>query len=81
MTKWPVQNQTHRTIQKHAEHQDEKDIQNKLCFMFFGFFYFFNFLNDSFKRKQTPLTTLHYPLPIMASRLCHILVWATQLIY
>ena len=25
MTKWPVQKQTHRTEQKHPEHQDAKD--------------------------------------------------------
>ena len=30
MTKWPVQKQTHRKAQKHAEHEDATDIQNKL---------------------------------------------------
>jgi len=30
MTKWQVQKQTPRTAQKHAEHQDATDIQNKL---------------------------------------------------
>jgi len=29
-TKWPVQKQTHRKAQKHAEHQDVTDIQNNL---------------------------------------------------
>jgi len=38
MTKWPVQKQTHRTAQKHAEHQDATYIQNKLFFVFFRFF-------------------------------------------
>ena len=33
LTKWPVQNQTHRTTQKHEEHQDAPDIQNKLYFI------------------------------------------------
>jgi len=26
MTKWPVQNPTHKTTQKHVEHQDATDI-------------------------------------------------------
>jgi len=29
MTKWPVQKQTHRTTQKHVEHQGATDIQKK----------------------------------------------------
>jgi len=29
MTKWPLQKQTHKTAQQHAEHQDATDIQNK----------------------------------------------------
>jgi len=29
MTKWPIQKQTHRTTQKHVEHQDATDIQKK----------------------------------------------------
>ena len=31
MTKWPVQNPTHRTTQKqvHVEHQDEQTFRNK----------------------------------------------------
>jgi len=32
MTKWPVQKLTHRTVLKHAEHQDATDIQNNLFF-------------------------------------------------
>ena len=36
-----VQKQIHITAQKHAEHQDAKDIQKKLFFVFFGFFYLF----------------------------------------
>jgi len=28
MAKWPVQKQTHKTTQKHVEHQDARDIQN-----------------------------------------------------
>jgi len=36
MTKWPVQKPTHRTTQKHVEHQDATDIQNKLFFVFFS---------------------------------------------
>jgi len=39
VTKWPVQKQTHRTAQKHTEHQDATDIQNKLVFVFFFGFY------------------------------------------
>ena len=30
MTKWPVQKQTHRITQKHAEHLDTTDIGNKI---------------------------------------------------
>ena len=30
--------QTHRTAQKHTEHVEATDIQNKLYFVFFGFF-------------------------------------------
>jgi len=37
MTKWPGQNQTHRTTQKHAEQQDATDIQKKT--VFFGFLF------------------------------------------
>jgi len=46
MTKWPVQNQTHITAQKHAEYQDATDIQKKkTIFVNFGFlFLFLNFL-------------------------------------
>jgi len=42
MTKWPVQKQTHRTTQKHVEHQDTTDIQKKKThlFVFFGFLFF-----------------------------------------
>ena len=29
MTKWPVQKQTHRTAQKHAEHQENTCIVSK----------------------------------------------------
>jgi len=29
MTNWPVQKQTHRTAQKHTEHQAATDIQIK----------------------------------------------------
>ena len=29
MTKWPVQKPTHRTTQKHVEHLDVTDIQEK----------------------------------------------------
>jgi len=36
MTKWPVQKPTHRTTQKHAEHQDAADIQKTPIFVFFG---------------------------------------------
>jgi len=32
MTKWPVQKQTHRTTQKHVEHQDATDIQKNTNF-------------------------------------------------
>jgi len=40
MTKWPVQKQTHRTAQKHAENQDAADIQNTLFLCFSEFFIF-----------------------------------------
>jgi len=50
MTKWHVQKPTHRTTQKHAEHQDATDIQNKLkkCVFFRIVLYYINydFLND-----------------------------------
>jgi len=36
--KCPLQNQTHRTAQKHAEHQYTTDIQNELFFCVFGNF-------------------------------------------
>jgi len=51
MTKWPDQKQTHRTAQKHAEHQNATDIQNKLflCFSDFSIF-IYDFLNDFFKK-------------------------------
>jgi len=35
MTKWTVQKQTHRTTQKHVEHQDATAIQKKLLFVFY----------------------------------------------
>jgi len=38
MTKWPVQNQSHRTTQKHVEHQDATGIPKKtrpVCGNFF----------------------------------------------
>jgi len=37
MTKWPIHKQTHRTTQKHAEHEDATDIL---------FCCIYNFLND-----------------------------------
>jgi len=30
ITEWPVQKQTHRTIQKHVEHQDATDIKKTI---------------------------------------------------
>jgi len=30
MPKWPVHKQTHRTTQKHVEHQDATDIQKNI---------------------------------------------------
>jgi len=42
--KRPVQKQTHRKTQKHAEHQDATDIDNKLFFFFFSDFYFLFYL-------------------------------------
>jgi len=50
MTKSPAQNQTHRTAQKHSEHKDATDIQNKLffCFVFSDISIFY--LNDFFKK-------------------------------
>jgi len=30
LTKWPVQKETHKTAQKHTEHQAATDIRNKL---------------------------------------------------
>jgi len=67
MTTWPIQNKTHRTLQKH---QDAQDIQNKLFYEFFGFFYFYfilNFLNDFFKKclvlsHSKPHTFIHVPV-------------------
>jgi len=41
MSKWPVQKQTHRTAQKHAEHQDAADIQQKCVFRLFLFYFLF----------------------------------------
>ena len=46
MIKWPVQKQTHRTTQKHIEHQgansEEKTI---VCvFQFPNFYYIFNYI-------------------------------------
>jgi len=35
MTKWPVHKQTHRTTQKHTEHQDATDIQKTRFFCVF----------------------------------------------
>jgi len=43
MTKWPVQKQTHRAAQKHAEHQDATDIQKIL-------FSIHDFLSDFSKK-------------------------------
>jgi len=42
VTKRPVQKQTHRKAQKHTEHQDATDIENKL-FLFFGFLFYILF--------------------------------------
>ena len=39
MTKWPVQQQTHRTTQNHVEHQDTINIQ-KNYFIFSDFILF-----------------------------------------
>jgi len=39
MTKWPVQNQTHRTTQKLIEHQNAADIKIVVCA--FRMFYFY----------------------------------------
>jgi len=56
MTKWLVHKPTHRTTQKHVEHQDATDISKKktLFFVFFGFllllFFFYNFLNNISKK-------------------------------
>jgi len=54
MTKWFVQKQTHRTKQKHAEHQDATGIQTKiLLFVFLDFiclFFTYNFLSVFFKK-------------------------------
>ena len=38
MTKWPVQKQTHRTSQKHAEHQDARIFLVLFLFMIFKWF-------------------------------------------
>ena len=46
MTKRPVQEPTHRTIQKHVEHRDATDIQ------IFLLFFLNNFLNDFFKKTE-----------------------------
>jgi len=40
MTKWFVQKQTHRTTQKHAEHQDATDIQKNTVVCVFQIFLF-----------------------------------------
>jgi len=42
MTKWPIQKQTHRIAQKHAEHQDATDIQEKKLFLCLTFNIVFN---------------------------------------
>jgi len=38
MTQCPVQKQTHKTSQKHAERQDATDIQNKIICLQCSFF-------------------------------------------
>jgi len=52
MTQWPVQK--HLKAQKHAEHQDATDIQNKLflCFSDFSIF--------SFDLKKTNDMSIHH---------------------
>jgi len=51
MTKWSVQKQTHRTAQKHAEHQDATDIQNKT-----------RFLSDFLSKKSFEIILMYYVL-------------------
>jgi len=40
MTKWPVQEQTHRTAQKHTEHQEQQTFRMNYFFVFFGYLLF-----------------------------------------
>jgi len=46
MTKWPVQKQTHRTTQKHIQHQgaNSEDKNNIFVFQFLNFYYIFNYI-------------------------------------
>jgi len=50
MTKWPVQKLTHKTTQKHLQHQQtfgKNYIFVFFCFLFlFIFFFLYNFLNE-----------------------------------
>jgi len=48
MTKRPVHRKTHRTTQKHVEHQDATGIQKKTIFCDFRILYFILFLIDIF---------------------------------
>ena len=43
MRNWPVQKQTHRRAQKHAEHKDATDLYKDciLCFLDFSFLIFY----------------------------------------
>jgi len=63
MTIWPAHKQTHRTTQKHIDHQYAIDIDKKLflCFSDFSFFLLFciyNFLN--FSSNTCSVTTLTF---------------------
>jgi len=42
MAKWPVEKPTHRTTQKHVEHQDTTDIN--YFFVVFGFSFLISFI-------------------------------------
>ena len=41
MTKWPVQNPTHRTTQQYVKHQDATDKEKNLMFLCYSDFPFF----------------------------------------
>jgi len=46
MTKWPIQQPTHRTAHKHTEHQDATNIRKETIVCVFGCFSFYDNLKN-----------------------------------